>query len=246
MASFNVRAAVAHRLHLRAQQAHAEYVEPLPAHILFAHVHHALQAEERAYRGRGHTVLPRAGLGDDAFFAHAPRQQRLTQAVVDFVRAGVQQIFALQPDARAAQSFGEPFGEIQRRGAARVGVQQSGQFGLKSGILARFQIGRLQFFDRRHQHFGHVPSAVRSEVPALVRLRCHRCRASRAACRNSLIFLWSFFPGALSMREQASTPHGRANATAAATFDASSPPATMMRQDARAARYQSKALPAPP
>jgi hypothetical protein len=48
-------------------------------------------------------VLARAGLGDDAALAHAPRQQRLAQAVVDLVRAGVQQVFALEPDARAAQ-----------------------------------------------------------------------------------------------------------------------------------------------
>ena len=48
-------------------------------------------------------MLPRAGLGDHAMLAHALDQQRLPQAVVDLVRAGVQQVFALQINLRAAQ-----------------------------------------------------------------------------------------------------------------------------------------------
>ena len=91
--------------HLRAQQAHAEDVEALPPHVLLAHVDDAFQAEQRADRGGGHAVLARAGLGDDALLAHAPRQQRLAQAVVDLVRAGVQQVFALEINLRAARAF---------------------------------------------------------------------------------------------------------------------------------------------
>ena len=50
-------------------------------------------------------MLPCAGLGDDAMLAHALDQQRLSQAVVDLVGAGVEQIFALEIDFRAAQLF---------------------------------------------------------------------------------------------------------------------------------------------
>ena len=80
-------------------------------------------------------MLPGAGLGDDAALAHAPREQRLPQRVVDLVRAGVQQVFALQPDPRAADPFAEPLGEVQRRGAPGVVVQQVGQLGLESRRL---------------------------------------------------------------------------------------------------------------
>ena len=89
--------------HLRAQQAHAEDVEALPPHVLLAHVDHAVEAEARADGGGGDAVLPRAGFRDHAPLAHAPRQQRLAQAVVDLVRAGVQQVFALDINPRAAQ-----------------------------------------------------------------------------------------------------------------------------------------------
>ncbi len=55
-------------------------------------------------------------------------------------------------------------------------------------------------------------------MPARVRLRRHRPSAARAACRNPYIFSRSFLPGALSMREHASTPHGWASSTARATL----------------------------
>ena len=128
---FERGAAAGDALHLGAEHAHAEDIEALPPHVLFAHVDHAFEAEQRADRGGGHAVLSRAGLGDDAALAHAAGEQRLSQAVIDLVRAGVQQVFALEPDARAAQSFGQVFGEVERRGAAGVIVQQVGELGLK-------------------------------------------------------------------------------------------------------------------
>src|SRR5580658_2173412 len=172
------------------------------------------------------------------------------------MRARVQQVFALEPEARAANFFAEAFGEIERRRASRVIVQQASQFGLECGVVARFQICLFQLFHRRHQHFRYEPAAVWSEVAACVGLQRHDCSAFRAdssahrAVRtNSSIFLWSFFPGELSMREQASTPHGWAMATASATFEASRPPARIiLRKTGREAcpTDQSKLMPAPP
>ena len=73
----------------------------LAAHVLGAHVDDALEAEQRA-RGRGRdAVLAGAGLGDDARLAHAPGQQRLAERVVDLVRAGVEEVLALEPDRAA-------------------------------------------------------------------------------------------------------------------------------------------------
>ncbi len=87
--------------HLGAEQPHPEDVQRLPLHVLGAHVDVALEAEQRARRRRRHAVLAGAGLGDDPPLAHPHRQQRLAERVVDLVRAGVGQVFALQEDARA-------------------------------------------------------------------------------------------------------------------------------------------------
>jgi hypothetical protein len=46
-------------------------------------------------------VLAGAGLGDHALLAESLRQQRLTDDVVDLVRAGVVEVLALEEDARA-------------------------------------------------------------------------------------------------------------------------------------------------
>ena len=106
--------------HLGAQQAHAEDVQLLPAHVFGAHIDHALESEQCAHCRRGHTMLAGASFGDDAPLAHAHRQQRLSQAVVDLVRAGVQQVFALEINLRSAQLAREMSREKQRRGSPRI------------------------------------------------------------------------------------------------------------------------------
>jgi hypothetical protein len=119
MASFSVFEPDADAAHLRAQQPHAQHVQLLAGHVHIAHVDHALQAEQRADGGRGHAVLARAGLGDDALFAHALGQQSLAERVVDLVRAGVQQVFALEVDFGAAQLLGQPLAESRAAWAGR-------------------------------------------------------------------------------------------------------------------------------
>ena len=86
------------RLHLGAEQLHAEHVGLLPLDVDRAHVDDAGQAEQRAHGGGGDAVLAGAGLGDDAGLAHAAGQQDLAHAVVDLVRAGVVQLVALEVD----------------------------------------------------------------------------------------------------------------------------------------------------
>ena len=105
-----------HRHHLRAEHLHAIHIQRLPLAIHRAHVDDALQPEHGGDRGRGDAVLARAGLGDDARLAHAPGQQDLADGVVDLVRAGVEQILALEINLRAAQFARQPLGKIQRRG----------------------------------------------------------------------------------------------------------------------------------
>ena len=102
IASFKVRDAGFHLAHFGAEQLHAKNIQRLPTHVFRAHIDNAFEPEQRAHRRGRHAVLARAGFGDDAALAHAPRQQDLAERVVDFVRAGVEQIFALEIDARAA------------------------------------------------------------------------------------------------------------------------------------------------
>ncbi len=66
--------------------------------IVFAHIDDAFQPKHGADRRARHAVLTRARLGDDAPLAHALRQQALPQRVVDLVRAGMRQVFALEVD----------------------------------------------------------------------------------------------------------------------------------------------------
>lgn len=51
-------------------------------------------------------MLARAGFGDDALLAHALCQQALPKGVVDLVRAQMVEVFALEPDLRAAKEHG--------------------------------------------------------------------------------------------------------------------------------------------
>jgi hypothetical protein len=108
-------AAASHGNNLGSHCAHLEDVELLAAHVLLAHVDLTFEAEEGRGRRGGDAVLPGAGLGDDAWLAHAFRQKRLADAVVDLVGAGVVEVLALQQDAGAAGLGGEALSEVQRR-----------------------------------------------------------------------------------------------------------------------------------
>src|SRR5205814_10552107 len=85
-----------------AEQFHPEYVQFLAPNVLLAHIDVAFESEPRTGRRRSDAVLSGASLRDDALLAHAPREQSLAKAVVDLVRAGMIQIFALEIDLRAA------------------------------------------------------------------------------------------------------------------------------------------------
>ena len=63
-------------------------------------------------------MLAGAGFGDDAGLAHAPGKEDLADGVVDFVGAGVEQVFALEVDFRAAEFAREAFGEVKGSGPA--------------------------------------------------------------------------------------------------------------------------------
>ena len=126
MASFSVRLPARHAAHRRAEQPHPDDVQRLPRHVVGAHVDVALEAEQRAHGGGRHAVLSGAGLGNDARLAHALGEQRLTERVVDLVRAGVREVFALQKDPRRRlrQRRAQPRRFVHRRRPADVVRQQ--------------------------------------------------------------------------------------------------------------------------
>ena len=114
------------RAHLGAEQAHPLDVRRLPAHVLGAHVDDALEPEPRA-DGRGRdAVLARAGLGDDPLLAEPAREHRLAERVVQLVRAGVEEVLALEIEPLVR---GEPLGAGQRRRAAGVVARELVQLG---------------------------------------------------------------------------------------------------------------------
>ena len=147
-----------------AQQFHAKHVERLAARVFFAHVNVATQTEQRGHGRRGDAVLTGARFGDEARFAHALRQQSLAQSVVDFVRAGVQQILALEENLRAAEMLRQAFGVVKRRRSPGVIAQQFGELRAKFRIGERIAISRFEFAERDHQSFGHELSAKRAEM----------------------------------------------------------------------------------
>ena len=109
-------------------------------------------------------MLSRAGLGDDPLLAHPPRQHSLPQRVVDLVRAGMQQVLALQVDLRAAELLADSFGKIERGGTAAVVVQQIVHLGMKGGVGLGRGVGLLQLLEGSHQRLRHIAPAIDAEA----------------------------------------------------------------------------------
>src|SRR5439155_22043601 len=109
-------------------------------------------------------MLTRAGFSDDALFAHAQRQKTLAKAVIDLMRAGVIQIFALEVDLRPAPALHEACGKIERCWTARIVAKKFIQLRVKLGIALDGVIRGLQFLQRMHQRFGHELPAIAAKM----------------------------------------------------------------------------------
>ena len=157
-----------HRHNGGAQQLHAEHIGRLTLDVLGAHVHHAFHAVAGGHGGGGHAVLAGTGFGDHPLLAHALGQQRLANGVVDLVRPGVVEVFALEVDLRAAAGFAEPAGVVNRAGAANVVLEFVLVFGQKVWVVFIAGVFALQFVQRSHQGFGHISAAVAPKVALCV------------------------------------------------------------------------------
>ena len=213
------------RAHLGAEQAHPLDVRRLAPHVLAAHVDDALEPEARADGRRRDAVLAGAGLGDDPLLAEPLRDHRLAERVVQLVRAGVQQVLALQVDALVGR---EALGARERRRAARVVRQQLVQLarGTPSSLAQRRPAAR-QLVERRDQRLGDVAPAVGAERPCV----CSSCAASTQA-RTRVVVLDA---RADSVERAESTAHGRTAAIAVARRSRGPrPPASITRPARRA------------
>ena len=115
-------------------------------------------------------MLTRARLRDDAPLAHPPRQQHLSQRIVDLVRAGVQKIFAFQINLRSASMCAQPLRMKQWRWPATIISQQLVEFAQKVRILAGAHELLRQLLERRDQSLRNVTTTELAPMPVLIRL----------------------------------------------------------------------------
>ena len=122
-------------------------------------------------------MLAGAGFGDDPGLAHAQREQDLADAIVDLVGAGMVELVALEPDLRAlacgsgfADMVGQPFGIIERAGAADIMFEQVVELFLERRIGLCRAIMFFQIEDQRHQRLGDIAAAEFAEMAAIIGL----------------------------------------------------------------------------
>ncbi len=142
---------------LGAQQAHSLDVRPLALHVLGAHVDDARHPEARAHGGRGDAVLARARLRDDALLAEAAGDQRLTDRVVDLVRARVAEVLALQIDAAPVA---DARGQVERRRPAHIRAVKLRELGGVGRVAADLFPAALELLEGGHESLGDVLASV--------------------------------------------------------------------------------------
>ena len=136
----------------------------MAADVFGAHIDVAGESEDGGGGGGGDAVLAGAGFGDDAFFAHAEGEECLAEGVVDFVGAGVVEVFAFEVDFGAAEGFGESAGEIEGIGSAGelaeiiVEIAGEGWIGFGFGVMV------LELFEGGDESFGDIDAAVGAEM----------------------------------------------------------------------------------
>ncbi len=136
--------------------------------VFISHEDLALHPHEGGDGGGGHPVLSGAGLGDDPFLPHPPRQQPLADGVVHLVRAGMVQVFPLQVNLGPPQLAGELFGEVERIRPPHVLAEIVVELLLELPVASVVTVRLLQLQQRRHESFRHVSAAKLTEVPVLV------------------------------------------------------------------------------
>src|SRR4051794_27142149 len=160
-------------------------------------------------------MLAGAGLGDDAVLPHPLREEGLADGVVDLVRAGVEEILALQID-RVSDVLGDAPGEVQRGRAAHVVVQERVELGAEERIAAGLDPRALELVERRYQGLRDIAPPIRPEAPRDAGLRARPARAHATSTRsarstarkNAFSLAGSLRPGEASVPLAVSTANG--------------------------------------
>ena len=130
-------------------------------------------------------MLASSGLGNDFGFAHAAGQQSLTQHIVDFVRAGMVQLIALEIEFCPAKMLRQPFSKIERRWSANKMFLIIGHLSSEAGIRLCRLPGRLYLKDKRHQCFRNKAPAMNAKPALFIRpgaIRIQSCLCHLVPC----------------------------------------------------------------
>ena len=95
-------------------------------------------------------MLTSASLSDDTFFTHPLGEECLTEGVVYFVCARMEQVLTLEINFSTATMFGQAIREIKIGRATCKLAKLVIELFLKRGVFARFVVGFGQFEKRCH------------------------------------------------------------------------------------------------
>ena len=161
---------------LGAEHLHARDVQRLSLGVLTSHVDRAVEAEESSGGRGGHAVLAGPGLRDDTRLAQLLGEQRLTEHVVDLVRARVVQVLAFEEHAHATQVGCETRCLGQQRRTSGVVHEQVAQTALERLVAPQALPGGLNLFEGPHEGLGDEASTEITEVRSLSKvLGVHHC-----------------------------------------------------------------------
>src|SRR5215469_8159733 len=166
----------------------------------------------------------------------------------------MEQVFALQIDARPTQMLAEPRSKLERRRTSCEILKKRMKLRLKLWILARRPVRALEFFESSNERFRNIASPVGAETPMCIGHRLFHgvhLRSPSAAFTahiNATIRAGSFLPGRASTPLHTSTAYGRTTRIASATFSGVRPPARKMRSEPFELRtmFQLNVFPVPP
>jgi hypothetical protein len=103
---------------------------------------------------------------------------RLANRVVDLVRTGMVEVFALQINPRATQLFAPASRQINRRWPADIVLQIVIQFSQEVRVAQVLLIRLAQFGQWLHKGFGNEYTAIRTKKTLLIRKTAVICRLS--------------------------------------------------------------------
>src|SRR5690606_18855869 len=103
-------------------------------------------------------------------------QERLTDAIVDLMGAGMVEILAFEPDLRAAQLARPALGMVDRAGASDKVLELVVERLNERRIDAAAVVRRTQLVERMHQRFSYEHAAIGAKMALGIRkiVRIHQ------------------------------------------------------------------------